>query len=149
MSYLVFHPSRNNPDCSFFWVWVLWLFFRGGVTSGLTCEVLGSLVLLVLLRYRPGVIWDLLMSFVGILVPSTQSSCLGVVSQCVCVESSSWFNSLNRPDHDTKMRSTPRCLPKKVNILEFISSFSRFTAAPSAANRPDISRAIDSRKRRS
>ncbi len=49
----------------------------------------------------------------------------------------------------SKMRSTLWCLPKKVNILEFISSFSCFTATPSAANRPNISRAIDSRKWRS
>src|SRR6266702_3189559 len=34
------------------------------------------------------------------LVLSIQSSRQGVVSQCVCVESSSWFHSLNRQDHD-------------------------------------------------
>jgi len=37
---------------------------------------------------------------VGVLVLDIQLSCQGVVSQCVCVESSSWFDSLNRPDHD-------------------------------------------------
>ncbi len=27
LSHLVFHPSRNNLDCSFFQVWALWPLF--------------------------------------------------------------------------------------------------------------------------
>ena len=43
----------------------------------------------------------------GMLVLDVQLSCQGVVSQCVCVESSSWFDSLNRPDHDTQVLLGP------------------------------------------
>src|SRR6266702_2770193 len=36
----VFHPSRNNPDCSFFQVWALWPFFGGEHCSRLDwCHV--------------------------------------------------------------------------------------------------------------
>src|SRR6266702_404316 len=101
MSYLVFHSSRNNPDCSFFQVWALWPLFGGECRSRLSIR--GSLRIACptgTSEVSSGYFWELLNVSVGMLILSICLSCQSMVSQYVYVESSSWFRNLNHQDHD-------------------------------------------------